>query len=62
MPKGRHRRHREARAIKRQVQPRGQHPEVNTPCVECGQVEHADWCRATSAWWDIANDHTDEPD
>lgn len=56
MRKGKHRRHRDARNLKRMdgeaasralgLDEDGKAEAGEEPCIECGRVEHAEWCRA----------------
>lgn len=58
MRKGRHRKRREARQLKMG----GGSTAVQEPCVECGRLEHADWCMADELGDDFDDDVDDEFD
>jgi hypothetical protein len=51
MPKGRHRQHRTARELKQSLEA----ATPADPCVECGRVDHADWCLADDPLLDDAD-------
>lgn len=46
MRKGRHRRHRDARDLKRGVLVNAKPSTPPEPCDECQRWPHAEWCRA----------------